>query len=490
METTIDVGITLEVEQSAMNIRKTLILGVVLLLAALYLTKVWEPRRRIASESSRPFSEVTFSDFSRIRIEPGEEVAAYSLLKPEVAAKKIEVGGVESAVGWSIAELPGASIDGAGLNVVINALRTLTLDGPLNEKKLSRDFSVYGLDKPRLTVIVESPSREKTEVSFGKKSEYLQQRYAMVSGRSGVYLVDEASFAALNKNSQEIRSKTPLAIVEADVREVDVQSAGGQIGISQPTVGEWRITKPSSFEASPTSVSEFLTAIRTLQVAEFIDDGGGRLGEFGLSNPTIKLTINQRQGAAMPSLDASFAQGKDGALYFTYAGSPSIFKATANISAALTKTVSDLRERRLWKLSARDIDRAVSSGSADTGVDIRATNVDWSVNGKVSDAVFVEQLLNDIAQLEAHSFATHVPVDAFAAPFLVLTITKKGPTPETLVLTIGKETQVGKETLRYARLGGAEEVVLLRDVEAKRIVPHAEALVERPTPVGSGASHP
>jgi hypothetical protein len=192
----------------------------------------------------------------------------------------------------------------------------------------------------------------------------------------------------------------------------------------------------------------------------------------------------------MPSLEASFGKAKDGAVYFTYSGSPSVFKATADISAALTKTASDLREKRLWKLASRELDRVVSSGSADNAVDIRATSVDWSVNGKVSDAVFVEQLLNDIAQLEAHSFAKNVPVDAFAAPFLVLTLTKKGPTPETLVLTIGKETQVGQETLRYARLGTSEEVVLLRDVEAKRIVPHEGALTERPSSAGGATPHP
>ena len=473
-----------------MNIKKTLILGIVLLVATLYLTKVSEPNRRIASESGRPFSEVAFADFSLIRIQPGESVASYTVFKRDRSDNKIEIGGVESADGWAIAELPGASIDVGGLNGVITTLRTLTLEGPLNDKKLSRDFSVYGLDKPRLTVLVESPSHEKTEVSFGKKSEYLQQRYVMVSGRSGVYLVDEGAFAALNKTSQELRSKTPLLVVEADVREVEIQSPSGPVSFTQPTVGEWRITKPTSYEASAKAVSELLTSVRTLQVSEFVDDGAGRLGDFGLGAPIIKLSIKQRQGTVMPSLEASFGTGKDGAFYFTYAGSPSVFKATADISAALTKTVSDLREKRLWKLTSREFERVVSSGSADNAVDIRATSVDWSVNGKVSDAVFVEQLLNDIAQLEAHSFATNVPVDAFASPFLVLTLTKKGPTPETLVLTIGKETRVGQETLRYARVGTSEEVVLLRDVEAKRIVPHEGALIERPSPAGGATPHP
>jgi hypothetical protein len=473
-----------------MNIRKTVALGILLVVAVVYLTKVSEPRRRVALESNRPLSEINVPDFSRVQIAQGETGTAFTLVRQDAAARKVEIGTVESTDAWSISEFPGAMIDQSGLNVVLTTLRSLTLEGPLNEKKLSKDFAVYGLDKPRLTVVAESSTGEPTEVSFGKKSEYLQQRYVMVSGRSGVFLVDENAFATLNKSSQDIRSKTPLAVVESDVREVSIDSPAGHVELSQPTVGMWRITKPAAYEASSKAVSDLLNSLRTVQVAEFIDDGRSRLAEFGLETPIVKLLVRQHDGVARPLTEATFGKGKDGGVYFTYPGAPSVFKATADVTGALSKGASDLREKRLWKFTFRDIDRLVSSGSADTPVDIKAGDVDWTVNGKVGDPVFVEQVLNDIAQVEAHTFTKDVPPDAFVNPFVVLTISTKGDASQKFVLTVGKETKVGQEVFRYARLGEGEEAVLLRDVEAKRIVPHEGALMLRATPIPTPSVSP
>lgn len=473
-----------------MNIRKTIALGVVLLVAVFYLLKVNQPQRRLTLESNRPLSESSVRDFSRVRVEQAENSSPFALVRAQATVPKIEVGGVESARSWTLQEFPGAAIDEGGLNSVLTSLRSLSLEGPLNEKKLSKDLSVYGLNQPRLTIIAESSAGERVEVSFGKKSEYLQQRYVMVSGRTGVYLVDEGTFAILNKSSKDIRSKTPLTLVESDVREFSLDSKAGHVEVAQPTVGEWRVTSPGAYEASARAVSDFLSAIRTASVAEFIDDGRGRLPEYGLDAPIVKVVSRQREGSALPILEASFGKGKDGALYFTYQGAPSVFKGNTDISGALTKGVNDFREKRLWKLSARDIDRLVSSGSADTPVDVKAGDVDWTVNGKVGDPVFVEQLLSDIAAVEAHSFTTDVPPDAFVSPFLVLNLTKKGDSGEKLVLTVGKETKVGQETLRYGRLGDSKEAVLLRDIEAKRITPHEEALSLRATPAPVATAAP
>jgi hypothetical protein len=110
--------------------------------------------------------------------------------------------------------------------------------------------------------------------------------------------------------------------------------------------------------------------------------------------------------------------------------------------------------------------------------------MDWTVNGKMSDPVFVEELLTNISKLTAVDFPKVVPEDAFREPFLVLTITKKkGLGGETMVLSVGKETSTPQGAARYARVGDSGEVALIRDVEAKRSIPHEEVLVQRSTPI-------
>ena len=463
-----------------MNMKKTLLMAVVLVCATVYLTRVSEPGRRAAQESVTPFSEWNQKVLTSIRIERAQGSGAPYTLVSKI--NEPESAELVRASSWTLADLPGAEVDTGGINSIVSTLRALALVGPLDEKKVKSDFSAYGLDKPRLTVVVESGERIQSTLDFGKKSEYLKQRYVKLSGKPGIYLVDEASFAALDKSSQDVRSKTPLAVVDSDVREITLRSPAGEIEITQPVVTEWRIAKPASYEASSLSVSELLATLRTLQVAEFLDGANNRLADFGLVSPEIRVDVKLRDGAPDSSYAATFGKGKDGAFYFTYDGAPSVFKASMDVTQKLTKTIPDLREKRVWKLTTRDIQEVVSGGSADTPVDIKTTPTDWSVNGKVSDPTFVEQLLSDIAQLEVFGFAPSAPADAFTAPFLTLQVTKKGDAAEKFVLTVGKELTQGGETLRYARLRDDGEVLLVKDLEAKRVVPHEGALVQRATP--------
>jgi hypothetical protein len=102
----------------------------------------------------------------------------------------------------------------------------------------------------------------------------------------------------------------------------------------------------------------------------------------------------------------------------------------------------------------------------------------------------VEQLLNDIVSLESASFPDTVPADAFAQPFLTLTLKNKAPGVDAVTLSIGKEVSEGSERYRYAKVGENGPVSLVREVEAKRIVPHEGALVEKATPTPSTTAAP
>ena len=51
-----------------------------------------------------------------------------------------------------------------------------------------------------------------------------------------------------------------------------------------------------------------------------------------------------------------------------------------------------------------------------------------------------------------------------------------------MTLTVGKEVVGAQDPGRYARIGDQGPAVIIRDVEAKRIVPHEETLLPRETP--------
>lgn len=463
-----------------MNFKKTLFLACVLVASVIYLTKVSEPRRRAELEKEKLFASLAAAGVERFEVIPQGSPSYIVVRGPE------EEGGLHA---WRLSDLPSAKLDNAKVERVLTTLKGVVFQGPIDESELGNDFSVFGLDKPELTLVIERSHGKKDEVSLGKKNEYLTARYAKVSGHGGLFLVDESGFQALKQGRSDVRSQQPINFKIVDVREATLETSLGRIAITQPAVGEWRVMDTAPRDGSKRDVEQLLRDVQGLVVEEFVDGGQLHLAEYGLDKPTVTVLVKLREGLKESSIKVIVgeAPNKSGT-YFTYDGAPSVFKVAPEKAIPLKKALIDLRERKLFKLSGQDIERVVSGGSADAAVDIQAAAMDWTVNGKISDPVFVEQLLNDIANLNAEEFPKEFPSDAFNQPFLTLTITKKkGVGGETSVLTIGKEVSGPHGLARYARVGDRGEVSLIRDVEAKRIVPHEGALIQRATPTPAGS---
>jgi Domain of unknown function (DUF4340) len=463
-----------------MNFKKTLVLACVLVASILYLTKVAEPRRRAELDKEKLFASLAVAGIDRFEV------------TPQGAPSYIAVRGAQeegSLHGWSLSDLPAAKLDNAKVEGVLTSLKSAVFNGPIDDAEAGNDFSVFGLDKPEFTLVVYRSNGGKDEVSFGKKNEYLAARYAKVSGHGGLFLVDEAGFQALKQSRSDVRAKQPINFKVVDVREAVLETSLGRISITQPAVGEWKIMDPAPRDGSKRDIEQLLRDVQGLLVEDFIDGGQLHLAQYGLDKPTTAISVKLRDGLKESLIRVIVGEAPDkSGTYFTYDGAPSVFKIAPEKAIPLKKGLIDLRERRLFKFSGQDIERVVSGGTADAPVDIQAAAMDWTVNGKISDPVFVEQLLNDVANLSAEDFPKEFPSDAFNQPFLTLTITKrKGVGGETSVLTVGKEISGSRGPVRYARVGERGEVSFIRDVEAKRIVPHEGALIQRATPTPAGS---
>jgi hypothetical protein len=325
-----------------------------------------------------------------------------------------------------------------------------------------------------------------TEIAFGKRNDYFLKRYAKVSGRAGVFLVDDGVFAALNKGPTDVRSKTPIQFIDSDVREIELASPAGTVKIKQVAGGEWKIVAPSELAASTVLVTDLLRSLRDLRAVEFIDAPDAKPEAYGLSSPTVRISLGFKEGNIPSRMQISLSQVQGSGekdqtpktVYFQTSTVKTTFRAATDSLDKFFKGEGDLRERRLFKLGADDIEKVRATGKGIPEVEIVATNTDWSVNSKRSDPSFVEQLLNDISSLQAVEYPAQVAADAFSETFLTLVITKKGETRETVTLTVGKEAISKSGAARWARVGDTGVPVLISDVEAKRIVPHEEALVE------------
>jgi hypothetical protein len=474
-----------------MNLKKTLLLTAILAASVLYLVKVTLPQREQKAAEGRAFADFDESKLSSIDLNLRAldgSTESYSLDRGGVVPSELN-----DNLDWTMRGTQGAVLDGNVVRELIKGVKDLVVEEAISDRDLNPDLSVYGLDKPVLTVVASQGGELSREIAFGKRSEYLSKRYAKVSGRSGVFLVADAAFAPLSKSRKDIRSKNPIRFNVADIREALLTSSQGRIKVSQPVVGEWKIVEPKELPASKDSVDALFNALKGVTVSDFIDLKDLDLGQYGFKSPRANIHIQLREGLAVNQIAFSLANanaGKDGPgdLYLQMSGVDTLFKLASDPSASLVKRVNDLRETDILGVKVSDLDNIVSEGSGVTATTLATAGLVWTVNGKDSDPIFMEQYLKDLVALKAVDFPESVPADAFEPPFLKLIVTHKGSDKKVTTLTVGKEVTPGaSDVTRYVKSSRSETVYAIRDVEAKRLVPHEEALVAKATPAPSVA---
>jgi hypothetical protein len=400
-----------------------------------------------------------------------------------------DIPAMSTLKGWEISSLKGAPLDTTVVSAILTSLRGLKLGVAIEESALEKDFKVYGLDKPVLTLIIRPKLGEFTELAFGKKNDYLGQRYVKVSGRPGVYLVDDAAFITLNKSSVDVREKAPIKFADTDVRELTIQSSKGTAKVSQVAAGEWKIVEPAQFAASAEAVGDLLRSIKDLRASEFLDGQQGSLAQFGLDKPAVMLSLSFREGINPSPLVVKVGQVSDAkdpatkTIHFIYSGAPSVLRTLSDPFTALEVDKDTLRDRGVFKFGTSEVARLQVSGDQISTVELVADGIEWKVNGKEGDAVFVEDVLDNLTALKASEFPSGVADAGFDKPHLVFTITKKGDGKEVVVLTVGKQVQRPDGAAFYARVGDTGETVLLKESVLRQVTPRFETLLAAtPTP--------
>jgi hypothetical protein len=467
-----------------MNLRKTLILAAVLAAAALYLKQVSLPGRDRERTERMAFSRLASDSINSVDVvTSGEEPTSYTLDHQRAGNAQTKTNDGT----WSLRGVAGGVLDKTQIDSLVIGLSALEVEGPLDERETGYDVSVFGLDKPSLTLTINERGGERTEVAFGKKNEYLSKRYVKISGRKGIFLADEERFAAVNKSSFDIRSKTPFSFADSDIRAVAISSKAGNVKLEQNVVGSWKIVEPTQLPASAESVAAVLKALKELRVTEFIDRASARQVEFGLDVPAATLSLSFREGLEPREVTYKVSEkqqpGAALASFATSTNTDTVYKLASSPISQLAMSINDLREKKIVPYEESDIKKLSATIEDGHNVEIAASGVSWTINGKQSDPVFTQQYLKDVASFSANEFPTTVPSTAFVKPMLVLDIIKDLESNQRITVTVGAETRgSNQEMMRFVKTSASDIVYAVRDIEAKRIVPREEALVEQATP--------
>jgi len=491
-----------------MNPKKTLILAAVLVASILYLTKVALP-----AKDQEKNKEMAFVDFNAQRIEridvvkesPPAPAEHFSLTntapKADVPADQTKAEEGEDKppppadlTSWKLDKPTEVGVDDSLTQGFFSSLKDLKVGTAIDSSTLDRDFSVYGLDKPPLTLVVHELGKGPIELAFGKKNEYLSQRYVKVSGRPDIFMVDESVFTSLNKSASDLRDKKPIKIFDQDVASFTVKTAAGQFKLTQSAPGEWQIVEPISKPAVTIKVAELLRALKDLHVAEFLDGKKHDDPLYGLGKPAAAVSIAFKEGhkPERMNVDVGVVPSADGkpestTVYFTFSDAPSVYKTTWNPITKLSITPDDLREKKLVNVDLEDVSKIKLERPGSPALEL-AYDKEWSVNGKPGDRTFVEQVVRNIVNLEAAEFPMNSAAAGFDQPQLTITVTPKAAGKSPIVVTFGKAGTLKNGAGVFARVGEAGESVLVKETDFKQVNAREESLLVVATPTASATN--
>ena len=153
-----------------------------------------------------------------------------------------------------------------------------------------------------------------------------------------------------SRGGRSVRRSRPtapggLGIAAADITQVRVKrDYWSTFTLARDTMGQWRLTEPSSEEASPSAVSELLTALERFPIVSTIDlpgDDSERFHQYGLWEPSVELTIITVDGSQRLQLGNDTADGKG--VYCALADRDGVMVTTQLTARTLSRTLDAYR---------------------------------------------------------------------------------------------------------------------------------------------------
>lgn len=360
-----------------------------------------------------------------------------------------------------------------------------------------------GLEPPLATITLQDKDRKVTRVEIGKKAVMSNDTYVRVGGQQTIYVAQRDLRQQLQEEAKDYRAKRLLRLKNEEIAGLRIEHEGRTFEFKRSD-GDWVIESPVRAYADSNKVrSKLLTALTTLQAAEFAEDSPAALAPYGLDEPFLKVTVTTQKKRTIPTTAAADTQPAEPTVEtvtqthqlliggyadlknekrFAQTGlGPWLVTVRQSDVANLVPNLGELRDARVLRVKPADV-TALEVASAD-GRTAAISKVDdaWQGSGDLAelDTAAVQDLLAALEGLTAISF-----VDAPGAaseygldrPRAVLTVTVSGLVAP-IKLRVGSDTASGRNT--YVQRDDQPTVMVVSAAQAAKIAIDPLALRSR-----------
>ena len=161
--------------------------------------------------------------------------------------------------------------------------------------------------------------------------------------------------SATTKSGKDTTTKL-LTIPAGDFQEIRIKKLTGEIEDLKFVDGKWHILEPKPMAADTDAITTMVTTLSTLVADKTIEDNATDLQAYGLSVPTLEVTVTTKAGKSSTMLVGDTTPTNSGA-YAKMAGSNKVYTIASFIKTGLDKSANELRDKRLLTFETEKLTR-------------------------------------------------------------------------------------------------------------------------------------
>src|SRR5438093_3505772 len=266
------------------------------------------------------------------------------------------------------------------------------------------------------------------------------------------------------RQKQEEAKKKVFQVEQKDISEISLVYPDRTIAAVKKGDTQGETTSPAGLQADSDEWESLASNIPQIDRNDTVAQNAQDLSSFGLKEPPVKVSARLKDGKTLEILFGS-ENPKKTYNYAKLGGSNDVFLTGSNWSKTFTKTVSDVRNKKLLEFETDDID-GVKIAENTKELEAQKSGENWQLRKPVdtrADSSEISSFVSSIRFGRAQSFPDS-PVDAktagLDAPALKVTL-HDGKAKTDRVLLIGKSPEKDKY---YAR-DASRDAIFIMDKE-------------------------
>ena len=202
---------------------------------------------------------------------------------------------------WNILKPIKADSDQGAVDGLAETIANAQLTRTIEEKPDS--LKPFGLDKPAVTLTVTTDNKGVLPALLvGRISPVSNAVYVKLANSPAVLMTTGDFVNAITKNVNDLRSHELTTFNMDDADQIVLRS-----GVNKPIEidrqgGQWRIVAPGHYAADSDTVAQILTTLVDARIADFVTDAPTDLGQYGLKNPQIEVSVYSAKNKARYAL--------------------------------------------------------------------------------------------------------------------------------------------------------------------------------------------